>query len=333
MNVYIVPEANQKVSLFMSIRKLTLLILLLINLSATAQNYSGTWVGLFNTYTTASIRRSFHFYMHLQQAGRAVWGVYTTGESSELKKADCTCRVSGQVSKSNKASITLNKDGIISTTISDELCDNVNYFEVKFVEKDNHTYLAGNWFGNSTNVTLAGGASGNFSIVKVSDTVDIDVNSYFPKLNKLIEKANPGDPAYSSSQKQSPGKSSIQPGTGTVELQKPFDKRENILFETIAIDTSVVDVDLYDNGVIDGDSVSVYLNKQLIIKNYKLNDVAKKLQLKMDPTIDNELLIVAENLGTIPPNTGLMVITAKGVRHEIRVSSSFEANAKVILRR
>ena len=302
------------------------------SLSAKAQDYSGTWVGFFNTFTSSSILRSIHFSIQLQQRGRAVWGIYTTGESMTIKKADCTCRLSGQLSKSNKSIVTLNKDGIIQATVSEEICDFVNYFEVKFLEKANQTYLTGNWFGNSTNIAMPGGASGNFSVQKVSDTVNVDVSSYFPKLNKMIEKANPGDPTYASNQKQSPGKGPMQQSNIAPELRKSFDKRENILFETLAVEAPVIDVELYDNGTIDGDSVSVYLNKQIVLKEFGLTDVAKKLQLKLNPSSDNEILIVAENLGSIPPNTGLMVIYANGVRHEIHVSSSFQTNAKVIVK-
>lgn len=178
----------------MKLHKLTIFFLL-ISASVTAQEYAGTWIGNFNTYS-ANSRRTFHFSLQLQQEGRAVWGVYTTGDNMKFDKADCVCRVSGQLGKNNKISITLNKDGVIQGTMSEEACDQVNYLEAKFEEKDNKITLSGSWFGNSSNVALAGGASGTFSSQKVSDTAIADVNKYFPKLKKMIEKANPGDPKY-----------------------------------------------------------------------------------------------------------------------------------------
>jgi hypothetical protein len=41
----------------------------------------------------------------------------------------------------------------------------------------------------------------------------------------------------------------------------------------------------------------------------------------------------ADNLGTIPPNTALMIVTDGDKQHEIRLSSSFEKNATIRIRR
>lgn len=183
----------------MNIQKLTLFFIL-ISASATAQEYAGTWIGNFNTYS-ANSRRSFHFSLQLQQQGRAVWGVYTTGDNMQFDKADCVCRVSGQLGKNNKTVITLNKDGVIQGTMSEEACDQVNYLEAQYLEKDNKISLSGSWFGNNSNVALAGGASGTFMAQKVSDSAIVAIDKYFPKLKKMIEKSNPGDPKYAAGAK------------------------------------------------------------------------------------------------------------------------------------
>jgi hypothetical protein len=44
----------------------------------------------------------------------------------------------------------------------------------------------------------------------------------------------------------------------------------------------------------------------------------------------HELIMVAENLGSIPPNTSLMVITAGTKRYQVFISSNEQKNAKVI---
>jgi hypothetical protein len=41
--------------------------------------------------------------------------------------------------------------------------------------------------------------------------------------------------------------------------------------------------------------------------------------------------MVAENLGSIPPNTSLMIVTAGTKRYEVYISSNEQRNAKVIL--
>lgn len=196
INYFLLLKTTCIILCVMKIRTVISLLFILVTLSGSAQDYSGTWIGFFNSYNAASVRKSVHFSLLLQQRGRAVYGIYTTGDSMSIKKADCTCRISGQLGKTNKSMLTLNKDGIIQSTVSEEICDFVNYLEIQFLQKGQQEYLTGSWFGNATNVTMAGGATGNFSVQKISDTVMVDVGSYFPKLAKMIEKSNPGDPKY-----------------------------------------------------------------------------------------------------------------------------------------
>jgi hypothetical protein len=49
----------------------------------------------------------------------------------------------------------------------------------------------------------------------------------------------------------------------------------------------------------------------------------------MDP--HHELIMVAENLGSIPPNTSLMIITAAKQRFQVFISSSEQKNAKIAI--
>jgi hypothetical protein len=44
-----------------------------------------------------------------------------------------------------------------------------------------------------------------------------------------------------------------------------------------------------------------------------------------------EIILQAENLGSIPPNTALMVVETLQKRYEVRLSSSFEKHAVVII--
>ena len=47
---------------------------------------------------------------------------------------------------------------------------------------------------------------------------------------------------------------------------------------------------------------------------------------------DHELIMVAENLGEIPPNTSLMIVTAGDKRYEVRITSTEQKNAMVRFR-
>lgn len=109
-------------------------------------------------------------------------------------------------------------------------------------------------------------------------------------------------------------------------------QREKELVQTITIDTSQVKIDLYDNAEIDDDTVSVFLNNTLLLYKKRLTDKPLSLTIDAVPGTDYELMMYAENLGKIPPNTSLMIITAGKKRYEMRLSSSEQKNAVVRFR-
>ena len=109
--------------------------------------------------------------------------------------------------------------------------------------------------------------------------------------------------------------------------------RANELIKTITVNTTDVVVDLYDNGTIDNDTVSVYLDKKLVVSKQRLTERPITVKLKLDEDNDyHELVMVAENLGEIPPNTSLMVVRAGEKRFEVRITSNEQKNAVVIFK-
>jgi len=116
-------------------------------------------------------------------------------------------------------------------------------------------------------------------------------------------------------------------------IPKVLLERENNLVRTIITDEENIQIDLFDNGTIDNDTISVYHNNTLVIKHGRL--ASSPISVKIKNTIDDdvhELVVVAENLGEIPPNTALMVITAGKKRYEVFLASNEERNAKVVIK-
>jgi hypothetical protein len=117
-------------------------------------------------------------------------------------------------------------------------------------------------------------------------------------------------------------------------LPKPevIRKRSNELVKTFHISAKEIKIDLYDNGEIDGDTISVYHNNQLIVSRKMLTNKPISFTIKADEnTPIHEFVMVAENLGSIPPNTALMVITAGSKRYELFVTSTEQKNAVVAI--
>ncbi len=129
--------------------------------------------------------------------------------------------------------------------------------------------------------------------------------------------------------KEEPQKKEVvaQPPTPTPNALKT---RENALVKTIYVYDENITVKLYDNGIIDDDTISVYLDKKLVLASKRLTEKALTLKLKMDEeNKEHELVMVAENLGRIPPNTSLMVIESGSQRHTVQITSTEQKNAVV----
>lgn len=96
-----------------------------------------------------------------------------------------------------------------------------------------------------------------------------------------------------------------------------------------------VRVDLYDNGEYDQDSISVFFNNVQMVDRKELNTrIPISFKVKVDSLEENnDLVMFAENLGSIPPNAALMIITDKEHRYEINLTSNYLKNAAVRLRR
>ncbi len=116
----------------------------------------------------------------------------------------------------------------------------------------------------------------------------------------------------------------------TLPVPKPLATRANPVIKQVVTEEAELVIDLYDNGEIDGDTVSIYHNNQLIVSRAGLSANAVTVKIKVDKQHPHhELVMVANNLGSIPPNTSLMVITANKKRYEVFISASDEKNAKI----
>ncbi len=108
--------------------------------------------------------------------------------------------------------------------------------------------------------------------------------------------------------------------------------RDNSLAQKIETPETEMLIELYDNGEIDGDTVTIYHNNQLVVSHAGLSIKPVTLKITVDDkSPHHELIMVADNLGSIPPNTSLMVITTKYKRYEVFISSSEQKNAKVVI--
>jgi hypothetical protein len=117
-------------------------------------------------------------------------------------------------------------------------------------------------------------------------------------------------------------------------VEKQFRERENIINDEIEVNSDSIKVDFYDNGEIDGDSISVFFNNQLLTSSQILSQRAIHFNLALDPGKEsNELSMFADNLGSIPPNTALMIVDDGKKKYEVRLTSNLQNNGTVRIKR
>ena len=117
-------------------------------------------------------------------------------------------------------------------------------------------------------------------------------------------------------------------------VSNQYKERQNEIADEITVESDSINVDFYDNGEVDGDSISVFYNKQLIAFNRILSARSIHFSVGLDTTKEiNEITMFADNLGSIPPNTALMLVSDGKKRYEVRLSSTLQKNATVLIRR
>lgn len=117
-------------------------------------------------------------------------------------------------------------------------------------------------------------------------------------------------------------------------VSNQFKEREKVIAEELIVDSDTLKVDFYDNGEIDGDSISVFLNDKLIAFNRILTTRSVHFDIPLDSTKEvNEITMFADNLGSIPPNTALMIVNDGKKRYEVRLTSNLEKSATITLKR
>ena len=122
----------------------------------------------------------------------------------------------------------------------------------------------------------------------------------------------------------------IQPPVIPPTIEEKFISRERIFTKEIPLTGDSVELRFYDNAEIDGDSISLFLNGSLIFEHIRLTEKAYVVKLAVSELKEkNELIMVAENLGEIPPNTSYMVAIVGDKRYEAQLASTENSSAMI----
>lgn len=126
-------------------------------------------------------------------------------------------------------------------------------------------------------------------------------------------------------------KDSIAIPKDSFSIPKSLTQRKNTELSHLEVNVKDITLNVYDNAVIDGDTVSIFYNGRLLLSHQRLSEKPIVINLQLDEgQTRHEIILFAENLGGIPPNTALIVVYAGNKRYELFSSASLEENAVLV---
>jgi hypothetical protein len=175
--------------------------------------------------------------------------------------------------------------------------------------------------------------SASIAVTKISSEPPVFIEEYFddmPGRNRSKGKLLAG-----LFKKKSPTEKEVktkeQPGTISPPAIAAAPRVDEIQ-QQVGIRSRSVVLDIYDNGVVDNDSVSVFLDDIRIVASQRLTTKPIHLTIDLEEDRDHVFKLFAHNMGDISPNTALVVITDGEKKINVQLSGSLQKNAVIILR-
>ena len=257
---------------------------------------------------------------------RGKLAIGSPGKTAYLSVADFNCPGSGRMFLEGKASLPDDKDNIKGT---------VDLVKVESgVFEDEWDFIIYNY---------TAGANDPFyidSVAAIATTIPAPIMKEVV-VAKPLEKKNTEESRTVVIAREEKPVSIIKPETAvlimlqvesTPTTEQKFIKREKIIALEIPVTGDSIELRFYDNAEIDGDSISLFLNGRMIFEHIFLKATPHIIKLPVTELNEiNELVMVAENLGSIPPNTSYMIAVVNNIRYEAWLKSTEESNAVIRL--
>lgn len=286
------------------------LVLICSTLFTSAQDIAGLWRGRFTSTHPLQQITEYKYELLLFQNGNKITGYsYSTVVNGEFY---AVCEIEGNLF-----------EGYMVITETKTLYQNppgsegVLQSHILFLNGDTKE-VSGEWKQSNKRKTQLFEESGKTFLKKEDDPSKSG-------LIKVLEQKNAVQLEKPTAPKQEPilNKDSIKLSSRSVDIVK-----------SIETDADSVLIELYDDGLIDGDSVSVFNNNNVLLNRIGLSDKGIKQTIALPKTDEGILLtLFAENEGTIPPNTGVLVVKTGGLVYEIRFKSDNKKSAAVRITR
>ena len=276
--------------------------------AAFSQNVSGKWYGKI-TQQPGGYSELYDFELELNQKNN-IWG-----DSFSFMKDSVAIRIglTGYVDR-DTIRLSENRDWIRVDRVPWNWVACIKNINVAYRKEKDHEYLEGNWNGVSKERPYEDCIPGR---VILSRTVE-GLNEFLYDHRDSVISASP---LTLNSERTIP------------DFNEPFLETEAKKVTEIPVHNKDLQLQLIDYLRVDNDTVSVYLNRAVMAKNIWISKRATVINFSLDPTIEtHELLLFAENLGEIPPNTSELVIIDGKDTHRVMIVSDKQKTAAVYLK-
>jgi hypothetical protein len=327
---------------------------------------SGQWIGGFTSADDPS-GSTTDYVLEIEVNGTQVSGYSYTYFSMSGKRYFVICRLKGSFDKGSK-SLSVNEVETVKTNTPPDFKNCHQSHELTYLKQADKEILLGKWKpvekgsdcgkGNTSLerklliTTPPSAKKDEKSPTKKTDAntaqqkivVDTDPKT-IPSIKKPVdEKTNilPKGNQQSLTEKSIDKKADPKPvmpmeGGKAKNLsetaKEKLTQRNAQVIKTIDVTGPSIKIEIYDNGQVDGDTVSIFMNGVLLIPAKMLTAKPITINIDVNETDDvYDIVMFAESMGTIPPNTALMVVTTSTNRYEINITSTEQTSGSIRLK-
>lgn len=303
-------------------RSLLLLCLLVSSVYCCAQNVAGIWRGRFQNTNPVLQQFPYQYELLIFQKGDSLTG-YSYSTSGD-KTFYAICTITGKVFDGYMVAKEVKTIYQNPVEAEGALQTHILFFG------SNNTEVTGEWKQNNPRKFQLLIQEGTTVLKKENDPAKSDILKILQKENMIaVEPQTKKDSVATALPPPTPV---VTPRINEDSVKLAARKKE--LLKTIEVASDSVLIELYDDSIVDGDTVSVFINNTLLLNKVSLTSKGLKQKIYISTNPEGTLIsMYAENEGTIPPNTGLLIIREKGLKQEIRFTSSGKKTAAVLLKR
>ena len=331
-----------------------------------AQKMSGQWIGGFTSADDPS-GSSTDYVLEIEVAGSQVSGYSYTYFSISGKRYFVICRLKGSFDKGSK-SLSVNEVETVKTNTPPDFKNCHQSHELTYLKQADKEILLGKWKpvekgsdcgkGNTslerkmliTNAPTPKKDEKNApkkletnppqqKIVAEQDPKPTpSIKKPTEEKNNTLPKSNQQSVTEKPAEKKTDPKP-VMPMEGgkarnlSETAKEKLTQRNAQVIKTFEVTGPTIKIEIYDNGQVDGDTVTIFMNGALLIPAKMLT--AKPITINIDVNDKEDvynIVMFAESMGTIPPNTALMVVTTATNRYEINITSTEQTSGSIRLK-